>query len=55
MQNGPDLAKRFYKELTDIQVSSLKAPRRFSSHTFNLGFSIKGNEANLVSQLNFPI
>lgn len=20
MQNGPDLAKRFYKELTDIQV-----------------------------------
>uniref|UniRef100_A0A671X8P5 Branched-chain-amino-acid aminotransferase n=1 Tax=Sparus aurata TaxID=8175 RepID=A0A671X8P5_SPAAU len=24
MQNGPDLAKRFHKELTDIQVSALK-------------------------------
>lgn len=24
MQNGPDLAKRFHKELTDIQVNSLK-------------------------------
>lgn len=31
MQNGPDLAKRFYKELTDIQVSALNI--RVSSHS----------------------
>lgn len=60
MQNGPDLAKRFYKELTDIQVRAEgaswwqqigTAPSFLQLLDLVSAYLLKKNKNNLVCSL----